>query len=99
MAKKLVIKTSRKKDFLALFSGLSKERLELLWAIRKHRPESIYELVAITRKKQPYLQKEVRFLEQKGLIRLRKYKENGRIKIKPELESQVLCFELDMVHE
>ena len=99
MAKKLVIKTSGKKNFLALFGGLSPERLELLWTIRKFQPESIYELTAITGKKQPYLQKEVRFLAKKGFLKLKKYKQGGRSKIKPELQYQVLCFELDLLNE
>lgn len=99
MAKKLVIKTSGKKDFLALFGGLSPERLDLLWKIRKFQPESIYELASITGKKQPYLQKEVRFLADKGLLKLKKHKQGGRSKIKPELQYQVLCLELDLLNE
>ena len=99
MAKKLVIKTFGKKGFLALFLGLSPERLSLLWKIRKFQPESIYELAEKTGKKQPYLQKEVSFLATKGLIKLTKHKQGGRSKIKPELQYQVLCFELDLLNE
>ncbi len=82
-------------DFIDLFAGLSKQRLELLWQIKSLKPESVYELANTLKKSQPYIQKEVGFLAQKGLVTLKKTKSDGRNRVKPEVNYQILALEMD----
>jgi len=93
--KKMVIKTKNKKDFFELMSGLSNQRLELLWWIKEHSPDSVYELAKIVNKSQPYVQKELKFLEKKGFIVLKKTKINGRKRVAPIMEYNILSFEME----
>ncbi|MFN3454413.1 MAG: MarR family transcriptional regulator [Pseudobdellovibrio sp.] len=85
----------KKQDFLDLFTGLSRQRLELIWEIKQANPSSVYELSKLLNKSQPYLQKEINFLESKGLITLKKNKVNGRHRVKPEVIYQILAIEVD----
>lgn len=93
--KKMLIKVKKMQDFIDLFAGLSKQRLELLWQIKALKPQSVYELASTLKKSQPYVQKEVNFLANKGLITLKKSKTDGRNRVKPEVNYQVLAFEMD----
>ncbi len=95
--KKMVVKLHKIEEMVALFAGLSKARLELLWKIRQFNPDSIYELSVLMKKSQPYLQKEILFLESKGLLSLEKAKSNGRTRLKPQFNYRVLTFELDFL--
>ena len=95
----MIIKVTKKHDFLDLFAGLSKQRLELLWQVRKLKPGSVYELANALGKSQPYIQKEIAFLAEKGLLTLKKSKTNGRTRLKPEMNYQVLTLELDFLNE
>ena len=95
--KKMLIKVKKMQDFIDLFAGLSKQRLELLWKIKSLRPESVYELANTLKKSQPYIQKEVNFLAEKGLITIKKSKTDGRNRVKPEVNYQVLSFEMDFI--
>ena len=95
--KKMLIKVKKMQDFVDLFAGLSKQRLELLWQIKSLRPESVYELANALKKSQPYVQKEVNFLADKGLINLKKHKIDGRSRVKPEVNYQVLTLEMDFI--
>jgi predicted transcriptional regulator len=97
--KKMVIKTSKKKDFIELFAGLSKQRLELIWQIKRLKPSSVYELANTLQKSQPYLKKEVEFLAEKGLITLKKQKSQGRTRVKPEVIYNVLSLQMEFGHE
>ena len=99
LIKKQIIKLNKKRHFLEFFDGLSQERLDLIWQIRKFKPNSIYELASKVNKSQPYIQKELTFLHKKGLISLKKHKESGRIKMRPEVEYQILSFEMDFLTE
>lgn len=96
MLKKQVIRTKKKKEFVSLLQGLSPERLELIWNIRQFRPDSIYQLAQKINKSQPYVLKELRFLSEKGLITLKKSKENGRWRMKPTVEYHILTFEMEL---
>lgn len=93
--KKMVIKVRKKDDFIELFAGLSKQRLELLWQINTLKPQSVYELANSLKKSQPYIQKEVNFLADKGLLILKKAKSHGRSRVKPEVTYQILSFEVE----
>lgn len=93
--KKMLIKVKKMQDFIDLFAGLSKQRLELLWQIKSLKPQSVYELAGALKKSQPYIQKEVNFLAQKGLIALKKTKSAGRNRVKPEVNYQILTLEMD----
>lgn len=84
-------------DFIDLFAGLSPQRLELLWQIKSHKPQSVYELANTLKKSQPYIQKEVNFLAAKGLVNLKKHKIEGRNRVKPEVNYQVLSLEMDFI--
>lgn len=97
--KKLLIKTTKKHEFIDLFTGLSKQLLELLWQVKRLKPESVYELALVLKKSQPYIQKEIAFLKEKGLLTLKKSKSNGRTRLKPEVNYQVLTLELDFLNE
>jgi len=97
--KKMVIKTKNKKDFFELMLGLSKQRLELLWQIKTCKPNSIYDLSKLMKKSQPYIQKEIKFLTEKGLLALKKSKSNGRVRLKPEMNYSVLSFEMEFMNE
>lgn len=93
----MLIKVKSKKDFIDFFAGLSKQRLDLLCQIKALSPESVYELAAVLKKSQPYIQKEVNFLADKGLITLKKSKSSGRNRVKPEVNYQVLSLEMDFL--
>lgn len=95
--KKMLIKVKKMHDFIDLFAGLSKQRLELLWQIKSIKPESVYELANALQKSQPYIQKEVNFLASKGLLTLKKSKSDGRSRVKPEVSYQVLTLEMDFI--
>lgn len=84
-------------DFIDLFAGLSKQRLKLLWQIKSLKPQSVYELANTLKKSQPYIQKEVNFLAAKGLVNLKKHKIEGRNRVKPEVNYQVLTLEMDFI--
>lgn len=93
----MLIKVKKMQDFVDLFAGLSKQRLELLWQIKSLRPGSVYELANALQKSQPYIQKEVNFLAEKGLLTLKKTKTDGRNRVKPEVNYQVLSLEMDFI--
>ena len=93
----MLIKVKKMQDFVDLFAGLSKQRLELLWQIKSLRPQSVYELANTLQKSQPYIQKEVNFLAEKGLLTLKKTKTDGRNRVKPEVGYQVLTLEMDFI--
>ncbi len=96
MLKKQIIKTTKKKDFLDLIKGLSPERLELIWKIRQIQPDSIYQFAKHLGKSQPYVLKELNFLEEKGLISLKKLKEKGRWRTRPSVDYHILTFEMEI---
>lgn len=91
----MLIKVKKMQDFVDLFAGLSKQRLELLCRIKELKPESVYELANALQKSQPYIQKEVNFLAEKGLVSLIKSKNAGRNRVKPEVNYKVLAFEME----
>lgn len=91
----MLIKVKKMQDFIDLFAGLSKQRLELLWQIKSLKPQSVYELANTLQKSQPYIQKEVGFLAKKGLVNLKKTKSDGRSRVKPEVNYQILALEMD----
>lgn len=93
----MLIKVKKMQDFVDLFAGLSKQRLELLWQIKSLRPKSVCELAKVLKKSQPYIQKEVNFLAAKGLLTLKKTKTAGRNRVKPEVNYQVLSLEMDFI--
>ena len=55
-----------------LRSVLTRKRLELLRAIRKNKPGSVYELAKILKRDLKNVTEDVRFLSQLGLIKLKK---------------------------
>ncbi len=91
----MLIKVKKMQDFIDLFAGLSKQRLELLCRIKELKPESVYELANALHKSQPYIQKEVNFLAEKGLVNLTKSKIAGRNRVKPEVNYKILALEME----
>ena len=91
----MLIKVKKMQDFIDLFAGLSKQRLELLCRIKELKPESVYELANALEKSQPYIQKEVNFLAEKGLVNLTKSKIAGRNRVKPEVNYKILALEME----
>ena len=92
--KKMQIKLRKIDDFLNLFAGLSKQRLELLWRIKELEPESVYQLAKSLKKSQPFILKEVQFLADKGLIDLKKVKTDGRTRVKPMVHYNLLSIDI-----
>ncbi|MGV8162402.1 MAG: hypothetical protein ACP5N2_03680 [Candidatus Nanoarchaeia archaeon] len=65
---------------------LNNKRIELLEAIKKHAPESIYELARIVKRDQGNVTKDVNILRKYGFIQIDKHKEGKRMKSSPRVE-------------
>jgi predicted transcriptional regulator len=92
--KKLSYKIKKMEDLRDLLKGLSGERFLLLKAIKDQAPNSIYQLATFVNKSQPYVQKEIKYLEDLGLITLRKSKSDGRTKMVPTISYSILNIEI-----
>lgn len=95
--KKMTLKLQNNKSSLQLLSSLSKQRLELICLIRDLKPNSIYELATAVQKSQPFLLKEVRLLSDMGLVQIEKSKLNGRTRLKPVVQYQILNLEWNLL--
>lgn len=94
--KKLSYKIKKMEDLRNLLKGLSSERFLILKAIKDQTPNSIYQLAGMINKSQPYVQKEIKYLEDLGLITLKKTKSDGRVKMVPTIQYSILNIEISL---
>lgn len=94
--KKLAYKIKSVEDLADLLSGLSPERFLLLKTIKDLAPGSIYQLANMVGKSQPYVQKEMRYLEELGLVSFKKLKSDGRLKMVPVVSYSSLNIEISL---
>lgn len=94
--KKLSYKIESVEDLADLISGLSSERFVLLKLIKESSPGSIYQLAQLAGKSQPYVQKEMRFLEDLGLVSFKKQISDGRVKMIPVVSYSSLNIEISL---
>lgn len=94
--KKLSYKVQSVEDLADLISGLSSERFLLLKTIRELNPQSIYQLAAMVGKSQPYVQKEMRYLADLGLVTFKKSMSDGRLKMIPIVAYSRLNIEISL---
>ncbi|MFZ4404901.1 MAG: ArsR family transcriptional regulator [Pseudobdellovibrionaceae bacterium] len=71
-------------------------KAKIIRAIQQHKPESIYELSKILKMDQGYIQKEVKFLENLGIIKIESLQDNGRTKSKPHLIYDTFLIDLGL---
>ncbi len=94
--KKLSYKIKSVEDLADLISGLSGERFLLLKIIKESSPGTIYQLALLAGKSQPYVQKEMRYLADLGLVSFKKQKSAGRIKMVPVVPYTSLNIEITL---
>lgn len=72
---------------------ITDERLRILKAIKKNKPESIYELAKLLKRDTKNVSDDVHYLSGLGLIEIRKTKD-GRQKTKPVVEYEKILVEI-----
>ena len=72
---------------------ITDERLRILKAIRKYRPDSIYALAKILHRDAKNVTDDVHYLAEIGLIEIKKTK-NGRQKTKPVVDYEKILLEI-----
>lgn len=77
-------------------SFINPMKAKIIRAIQQNQPESIYELSKILEKDQGYIQKEVKFLENLGIITIESRKDNGRLKSVPHLIYDTFLIDLGL---
>lgn len=77
-------------------SFINPMKAKIIRAIQQHQPESIYELSKILEKDQGYIQKEVKFLENLGVISIESKQDNGRTKSVPHLVYDTFLIDLGL---
>ena len=75
---------------------LTRKRLELLRAIREHRPDSIYELAKILKRDLKNVTEDVKFLSQLGLVKLKKSQVDKKKKSTPVVDYSKISFEISI---
>ncbi|MFN3480523.1 MAG: ArsR family transcriptional regulator [Thermodesulfovibrionales bacterium] len=74
-------------------SLITDQRLKILRAIRKHNPESIYELAKILKRDTKNVSDDIHFLSDLGLIEIKESKD-GRKKTTPKVNYQKILVEI-----
>ncbi|MBI4699447.1 MAG: hypothetical protein HY758_11245 [Nitrospirae bacterium] len=72
---------------------ITDERLRILKAVRKNKPESIYELAKLLKRDNKNVSDDVHYLSELGLIDIKKTKD-GRQKTKPVVEYEKILVEI-----
>jgi len=72
---------------------ITDERLRILKAIKKNKPESIYELAKLLKRDTKNVSNDVHYLSELGLIEIKKTKD-GRQKTKPVVEYEKILVEI-----
>ena len=79
----------------ALRSVLTTKRIELLKAIAKHKPKSIYELSKIVDRDLKNVHEDIRLLSDLGLLELKKSK-TDKERLEPVIEYDRIMIEIDL---
>lgn len=80
----------------AMRKFITDERLRILKAIRKHHPQSIYELAKILTRDTKNVSDDVHYLAEMGLIEIEKGKSNGREKTMPVVNYEKILLEISV---
>jgi predicted transcriptional regulator len=78
------------RSFEEMSKVLTPSRVELLEAIRRAQPESIYELAQTVKRDQGNVTKDVRLLERHGFVEIIRTKDGGRNKSAPRMEKEAI---------
>jgi len=82
-------------DITALRSVLTTKRIELLKAIVKHKPKSIYELSKIVNRNLKNVDADVKLLSDLGLLELKK-SDTDKERLEPVVEHDKIMIEIDL---
>jgi len=77
-------------------SFINPMKAKIIRTIQQHQPEPIYELSKILEKDQGYIQKEVKFLENLGIITIESRQDKGRTKSVPHLIYNTFLIDLGL---
>ncbi|MBX6422868.1 HTH domain-containing protein [Thermosulfurimonas sp. F29] len=75
---------------------LSERRLELLKAVRRHRPKSIYELANLLHRNLRSVQQDVKILSDLGFLELERNPRGKRDRLTPKVAYKKVIFEVDL---
>lgn len=89
----------RSPSLRALLSIATENRLNMFKVIHNEKPDSLYELAQFLGKNLSYVSKEIRILESMNIIKLEKFEENGREKIKPVALYDRIVLDFDLAME
>ena len=81
-------------DWKTMRKVLSERRLELLKAVRKHRPASVYELARILNRNLRSVQQDVRVLSDLGFLELEKTPQGKRDRLTPKVNYDKVVLEV-----
>ena len=77
-------------NFEEMIKVLTPSRVELIEAIKKHHPKSIYQLAIILKRDQGNVTKDVNILKKYRFIEVNESKEGDRKKFEPKVESEAI---------
>lgn len=80
----------------ALLSVATENRLEMFKVIHDQKPASLYELAQTLKKDPGYISKEVRVLEEIGLVEVIKESSSGREKLRPVAKYDRIILDFDL---
>jgi len=75
---------------------LTPERLKLLGIVKRQKPDSLYALAKLLKKDIKTIATDTSLLNKVGLLRLEKYKEGERVKVRPRFPSKKITIELSV---
>ncbi|WP_297058692.1 HTH domain-containing protein [Thermosulfurimonas sp.] len=81
-------------DWRTMRKVLSEKRLELLKAVRKHRPASVYELARILGRNLRSVQQDVKVLSELGFLELEKNPQGKRDRLTPKVDYDKVVLEV-----
>lgn len=83
--KRFIEEPTLKKEVVSIKKILSKEKINIIYAIKNKKPNSIYELSKILNKDFKSIHENVNILQEQGIISLKKIKNGKRISLQPVL--------------
>lgn len=73
---------------------LTPERLKLLGIVKRQKPSSLYALAKLLKKDIKTIATDTTLLNKAGLLRLEKYKDGNRVKVRPRFPIKKITIEL-----
>lgn len=89
----------RSASIKALLTVTTENRLHLFRLIHEEKPESVYDLAKLFERDLSYVSKEVRVLEELGLVKLEKKTVQGRERLKPRALYDRIVVDFGLAHE